>query len=261
MLRAEFKLEYNDVFRRKSVFISMLLYPYIFTAFTLLLAYAGGSPRIFEERFGVSPVIYLMTASYTLMSMLVSVDVLLWRPLFDEENGTLIYIIASPVNRLKYYLALPFPRYVEVLILGATSALPVYTYFYRLEGLVLGLLIISLIALGSILMIPFAIFIAGLVHRVGESWRVLNIVRPVLMILIGVYYPRFYMPLVGRVVSGVIPSAHIVEVIQAIVLNVNTDFYRLFAIAIALFILYAPIGRWSITSWEWKKVREGVKVT
>jgi len=88
ILRAEFKLEYNDVFRRKSVLVMLVLYPYIFTLFTLFIGYAGGSPEYFTMRVKVEPVVYLITASYMLMSIFASIDVLLWRPLYDERNGT-----------------------------------------------------------------------------------------------------------------------------------------------------------------------------
>lgn len=261
ILRAEFKLEYNDMLRRKSVLFMLIMYPYLFTLFALFIGYAGGSPEVFVEKFGLNPVLYLITSSYILMSILASVDVLLWRPLYDSENGTLVYIISSPVNRLKYYIALPFPRYTELLLMGATSILPVYVYYYGLEGVLLSLLVITLIAVGCVLMVPFAIFVAGVCHRVGESWRIINIVRPIVMILMGVYYPRFYIPLIGYVIGSLIPSSFIVEIIQRTLFHLESNTHLLLAIAFTLFFLYLPAGAWSIKAWEAKKVKEGVKIS
>jgi len=261
ILRAEFKLEYNDVFRRKSVLVMLVLYPYIFTLFTLFIGYAGGSPEYFTMRVKVEPVVYLITASYMLMSIFASIDVLLWRPLYDERNGTLIYIIASPVSRLKYYMALPFPRFTELLLLGSTSILPVYTYYYGLDGLLLGILVMLLISIGCVVMIPFAIVIVGLSHRIGESWRVLNIVRPLIMVVMGIYYPRVYMPLAGYIIGGLIPSSHIVEVVQGLLMGFHSNYFMLLVLAFTLFTIYLPLGSWSIGLWEKKKVREGVKTS
>jgi ABC-2 type transport system permease protein len=145
--------------------------------------------------------------------------------------------------------------------MGATSILPVYVYYYGLEGFLLSLLVITLIAVGCVFMVPFAIFVAGVCHRVSESWRIINIVRPIVMILMGVYYPRFYIPLTGYVIGSLIPSSFIVEIIQRTLLHLETNTYLLLAAGFALFFLYLPAGSWSIKAWEAKKVREGVKIS
>jgi hypothetical protein len=59
ILRAEFKLEYNDMLRRKSVLFMLMMYPYLFTLFALFIGYAGGSPEVFVEKFGLNPGIVL----------------------------------------------------------------------------------------------------------------------------------------------------------------------------------------------------------
>ncbi|RLG80170.1 MAG: ABC transporter permease [Thermoprotei archaeon] len=259
ILRAEYKLVYSEMIRRRSALIAMILYPYLFAGFTLFFGYTMGSAEIFSRRIGVDPVIFMITASYTVMSVLASVDDVLWRPLSDTFIGTLPYIIASPVSRLKLYLAIPIPRLTALIVMGFTSIIPVYTAYYGLEGLLSGLVVMGLITLGCLTMITLAMVIAGLVHTIGESWRVLNIVRPLVMILLGAYYPRIYMPLIGYVLSSLIPSSHIVEVIHNMLRGELSNFYILIALAIALAVLYAPGGNKSILYWEKKKVREGVK--
>ncbi len=74
LVKAEYKLVYGELLRRKSAFISLIMYPYLFTGFTLFLGYAIGSPQSFSEKIGVDPLIYLITASYLMFSILVAVD-------------------------------------------------------------------------------------------------------------------------------------------------------------------------------------------
>ncbi|MEM1815791.1 MAG: ABC transporter permease [Desulfurococcaceae archaeon] len=261
VLKAEYKLVYSEVFRRKTALVTLVLYPYIFTAFTLFVGYAAGSPRMFVERVGVDPVVYMITASFMLMSILVSIDELLWRPLFDTYIGTITYILASPISRLKLYSAIPIPRLTLLAFMGFTSIVPVYTVYYGLSGLVLGLVVVAVLVVGCLVMIPFAIVVTTTVHRVGESWRALNIVRPLMMVLLGVYYPRTYMPLVGYIISSLIPSSHVVEVVQRLLTGMQGNLFTLFVIAFILAFTYTPLGQFTLKAWEHKKVKEGVKTS
>lgn len=258
---AEYKLVYGELIRRKSAFIAMIMYPYLFAGFVLFFGYTLGSPQEFQARLGINPVVYMITASYILMSMLAAVDDILWRPLSAQWTGTLPYIIASPVNRLEYYMAIPLPRLTALIIMGFTSITPIYILYYGSTGILYGLVIMGLSALGGLLMSLPAMVIASLVHLVGESWRVLNIVRPIMMILLGAYYPRFYMPLVGYIVSSLLPASHIVEFIQKLLSTMYSPSYILLVLATVIALLYTPLSARSIYLWERKKVREGVQVT
>lgn len=261
VVRAEYKLTYAEAFRRKSALVAFIVYPYLFAGFTLFFGYAVGSPQEFEARLGVNPVIYMVTASYLVLSLLVSVDDVLWRPLAAQLDGTLPYIIASPVSRVEYYLAIPLPRLTAAVLMGFTSIAPVYTLFYGFSGLLLSLLVTSLSMLGGLLMALPAMAIAGAVHRIAESWRVLNIVRPLMMILTGAFYPRFYIPLLGYIVSMAIPASYIVELVQRLLSSFHRAEYYLVVLALVVALLYTPLGYKSIQLWERKKVSEGVQVT
>lgn len=259
LVKAEYKLVYSDLFRRKTALITFILYPYMFTAFTLFIGYAAGSPKTFIEKVNVNPFIYMITASYILMSLFASIDDVLWRPILDTYLGTLPYIIVAPMNKLEYYVAVLIPRLTAVVLLGFTSIIPVYVVYYGFEGLIMSLIIMSILILGCLTMIFFSIATAMSIHRVSESWRVLGIVRPLMMMLIGVYYPRIFMPLAGYIASSLIPSSHVVEVIQRMLMGMGGNFYMLIVLALALSFAYMPLGRVSIREWEKSKVREGVK--
>lgn len=261
ILRAEYKLVYAEMFRRKSMLVMMFLYPYVLTSFTLFIGYSFGSKQVFVERTGVAPEIFMITASFIILSMLTSIDDMIWKPLMDLWHGTLPYIIASPVSRIMLYAAIPIPRLTAVVIVGSTSIIPVYALYYGLRGLLTSLIVISLACLGAVFMITPAMVVTGLVNTVGESWRVINIIRPIFMILLGAYYPRILMPLAGLIASYALPPSHIVELIQAFLRNAASalNTLSLMGIATALFVIYAPGGSRSILLWEKKKVKEGVK--
>lgn len=262
LLKAEFKLVYGEMVRRKSAFVAMALYPYLFAGFVLFAGYAGGSPQRFVERVGVDPVPFMVTASYMIMSILTCVDDVLWRPLSDYWVGTLAYVIASPVSRLKLFLAIPIPRLVLLLLTGLAGLVPVYVVHYGLAGPPLALVVMCIAALGALTMSTLSIAVAGVVHSVGESWRVLGVVRPILLILLGAYYPRTLMPAAARALSYLIPPSHAVEAVQRILLGAaDRGVAMLLAASIAMAALYAP-GSWrSIRYWERRKVAEGVRLS
>ncbi len=259
ILKAEFKLIYGEILRRKSALIATIIYPYLFAGFTLFFGYSIGSPQLFIERVGVEPIIFMITASNIVMSIITIVDDVLWRPLHNMYIGTLPYIIASPINRLELFIAIPIPRLSLLLITGFTSIAPIYILYYGLNGIVLVLTIISLIAFGALTMSTLGIVIAGLIHTISDSWRVLNIVRPLIMVLLGAYYPRIFMPFAAYIVSLLIPSSHVVEAIHGILLGSTDNLYLLLALAIVLALIYTPGSSKSLLYWEKRKVSEGVK--
>lgn len=258
ILRAEYKLTYSELFRRKSALISIIIYPYLFTGFILFFGLTLGSIEVFNSRIGADPIIYMITASYLMISLFAVIDDILWRPISSEYDGTLPYVIVSPVNKLKYYFAIPFPRLTVIVLTGLTSIVPVYFYYNGLNGLISSLFILILTLIGSISMITIAVIIMSIVGLIGESWRVLNIVRPILMILLGVYYPRILMPTLIYIASSLIPASYIIEIIQKTLSKTPVEIYLLLAIAIAITLFYSPISYKSIYFWEKRKVKKGV---
>jgi ABC-2 type transport system permease protein len=262
LVRAEYKLVYAEMIRRKSELVLLILYPYVFTGFILLVGSGVGSPRVFEERVGVNPALFLITAGFAVMALMICIDDILWRPIWETWIGTLPYVFASPVNKLLLFSVMPLPRASLVVLIGSTSLVPLYAYQYGLAGIPLALLVVLLVVVGVFTMIPLSILTSGLLHAFGESWRAVNIVRPLVIVLLGVYYPRFYMPLVARLLSYALPSSHVVESIQRILLGLVDELtVLLLAAGVLLALLYTPASRKSLVLWEKRKVREGVKTS
>ncbi len=262
LVRAEMRMVYGDMMRRKAMLAMFIAYPYVLTLFFLLIGYALGSPRVFAARVGVRPEIFFIVGGFITMTILGVGDDILWRPMFDEWMGTLPYIIASPVSRIQHYLAIPLPRLVLVLISGSTTVVPVLAYYYGVPGLLDALTILGLTALAAVFYAAVALVITGLLFGMGgEHWRLINVVRPFLIILVGAYYPRYLLPLSARILSYMVPSSHPVEVAQRLLVGGVEAGYALMllGVATALFLLYMPAGLRSIVFWEKKKVAEGVK--
>ncbi|MEM4718404.1 MAG: ABC transporter permease [Desulfurococcaceae archaeon] len=261
VLRAEYRLIYGELVRRKSALLAVIAYPYIFTLFILTIGSATGSLEVFATRVGVNPVIYMITGSYLLLTILTSIDDLLWRSIYDTNIGTMIYIMASPVNKLVLYSSIPIPRLTIVVLIGFTSLIPVYVYINGLKGITISILVMAMSIIGCLVMIPFAVLLASSIHRISDSWRILGVVRPVIMILLGVYYPRIYLPFAGYLIGSLIPPSHVVEIIQRMLIGMHGNTIFLVTASLLLALIYYPLAEMSLRRWEKAKVREGVKTS
>ncbi len=263
VVRAEMRFVYADILRRKGVLAILIAWPYMLTAFVVIVGSSMGSPQLFAQRVGVDPVPFFIVSSFVLLSTLSVIDDIMWKPIHDELMGTLPYILSSPVNRVLYYASLPIPRLLLAVLIGSTSLVPVLTLYWGLHGFELSLAIAALGIVSALLFTPTAIVIAMALYVAGgESWRLINIVRPILMILIGAFYPRWLMPLAGYVLSSLLPPSHCVEVIQRLLTataRVSTVL-TLMGIATALAMAYLPASARSVAAWERKKLVEGVRL-
>ncbi|MBS7642397.1 MAG: ABC transporter permease [Candidatus Bathyarchaeia archaeon] len=265
ILRVEAKFMYGDIVRRRSLFLAILAYPYILTIFVLLIGSSIGSPVFFEEKVCLTPTVYLVTNGFILMSMLSVIDDILWRPILDEYTGTIAYVLSSPTSRLKHYLAIPIPRLILVLLSGFTSIVPVFIYYYGYDGFIEASIVLLMTLLASTSAIPLVMILVGVVYGLGGGiWRIVNIVRPILLMLTGVYYPRRFMPLIGQMICYAIPQSHIVEAIHLLLSaqylgSAAIDIVSLIGVATILVIVYSPLSYRSMRFWEYSRVKEGVK--
>ncbi|WP_248784092.1 ABC transporter permease [Desulfurococcus mucosus] len=262
MVKAEYVFVYGDVLRRKSALVSFLAYPYMLSAFILIVGYGVGGLNAFTEKTGVDPVLFYVSGSYIMLSVMAVSDDLMWRPDFDHWMGTLPYVLLSPVSRAYRYIAIPLPRLTLVVLLGATSVMPVFTVLEGLGGILAGLIVVLIGVLASLSFIPVSMLVMGLLYRsTGENWRVLNIVRPLLMILIGVYYPRQMMPWIGRLVTYLLPPSNSVEAAQRFLATLQLDTYSwlLIGLTVALSIVYLPVGIKGLVAWEGRLRLTGVR--
>lgn len=262
-IRAEMLLVYAEVFRRKSILAMSILWPYVMTAFMLTLGYVAGSPDVFLRKVGTSPVLFLATASYILFSTLAVVDDVMWRPVYDENAGTLPYVISSPTSTVMRYAAIPIPRFTLSLVLGATFLLPLFAVQEGLDGLLSAMIVVAVSVVATLTFIPVAVAVGlGLYSLGGESWRAINVVRPLFLVAMGVYYPRWMLSKIVYLLTALLPPANCVEIAQRVVVKLGEFNELLFPLALAVVLaitqLY-PMGR-SARKWEITKLREGVRI-
>lgn len=262
LVRAEMLLVYADLFRRKSLLIMYFLWPYMLTGFILMFGYLAGSPHAFIEKVSVEPPIFIAVGSYLVFSTLSVIDDIMWRPIYDENLGTLPYIVASPTKMSIHYISIPIPRFVVSAIMGAAALFPILVIYRGLEGFLMSLIIVLLSLLSVAVFVPLATALGlGLYIAGGENWRAINFLRPLLLIMMGVYYPRWLMSLPLYITTSLLPPAHCVEVVQRIVVGL-AEVHRLsilLTLAVVLGILYNPAMLRAAKIWEVKKLGEGVK--
>jgi len=263
LVSVEMRFVYADVFRRKSLLLMLVLWPYMMTGFVLIVGSAVGNPQAFASRVGVDPAPFFIVSSFILMSTFVVLDDIMWKPIFDEEVGTMPYIVSSPVNRLMYYIAIPLPRLTLSVVIGLTSVVPVLTLYWGFEGFITSALVLLLGIFSALTFSPLATSVAMATYTYsGESWRLMNVLRPLLMVLVGVYYPRWVMPIAMYVVTVLIPPSNSVELIQRLLAGIATveRSLMLLGVATALAVAYLPLTKLSVLRWERSKLKEGVKV-
>ncbi len=261
LVRAEYIFVIAEIFRRKSMLFTVLIWPYILLTFILLLGSAMGGLKYFQARVGVNPVIFFITGGFLLITSLAFFDDVASRFWYDEFIGVLPYIIMSPISKVLLAFAMAIPRLTINILLGVSSLIPVYVVFKGVQGITDSLIVIALSILGALLFSTLAMVFAIIVLVSGGGWRVMNIIRPLIMLLSGVMYPRFILPYVVRLISSFIPLAHTAEIIQVYIVHseITSSMLTLLGIAIALFIIYMPVSIRGFSYWELKVLRKGVK--
>ncbi len=262
ILWAEWMAFYKDLSRRKILILSLIVYPYILALLFVIMGLAVGGLTSFNQRFHVSAITFFLTMSYLMLTVLIGADMVMQRPSSDMWAGTLPYILASPAPRILRYLAVSLPLLVPFIVQGIICLAPVYVYYYGVEGAVLALLVVSLSVLAGVFMVPVGMVIMGLAYMVSEEgWRIINIARPLLLILLGIYYPRYLLPLVFRVATMIIPSSSLVEIVQYMLINSLTMSLAgiLLGIAASSFILLLPVGGKTVARWEERLRFKGVR--
>ncbi len=258
---AEFLLFIRSLQSHKSVFVAVILWPYMLTLFILLLGTFIGSPQAFSRRLGgVDPVLYFLSSSAVLMISLVVMDDVCSKVLWDRELGTLDYVLSSVKSRVLYLLAVPVPHMTFSSLLFTATVAPALVL---LKGVVHGvklLFAIAVAALGAIAFAGFSMIIAGIVLALRESWSFLSMLRPLIMLVSGIYYPAYLMPLVLRAIAYTIPLTYTVDVIRLSV-ALETPESRIFLTAIAALIVmtlvYTPLGASVYSKLERRFLEEG----
>lgn len=97
----------------------------------------------------------------------------------------------SPVPKVILVLTMGIPRLLLNIILGFSSLMPIYFVLKGVQGITDSLIVIVLSFFSALTFSTLAVIFASLVLLSGGGWRVMNILRPLILVLSGVMYPRF----------------------------------------------------------------------
>lgn len=261
LVRAEYMFILAEIIRRKSVLFVMILWPYLIMGFVVFLGRSIGGMEYFQQRIGVHPILFFITGSFLLIVSLIFFDEIASRFWYDEFIGTLPYILIAPTSKVILAFAMGIPRLIINVLIGLSSLVPVYFIFKGIFGIPEALIVISLSIFSALTFSTFAIIFSAIVLLSGGGWRTISVLRPLIMLLSGVMYPRFLLPLTAKIFTMFLPLANSVEMIQLFVAQGGLTSYSLIllGLATALAILYAPISIKSLNAWERKALIKGVK--
>lgn len=262
LVKAEGKVIMIETFRRKSMLFAMFFWPYFLTFFMVFLGSIFGSAQAFQARTGGDPISYFMASSVILMISLTIMDDIGSRMLWESWLGTLPYIMASPVRRVEFLLALPLPRAILAILWALIGLGPVVLLLKGLES-GLGLLLAVFFAiLGAVGLAGFALVVGGLMLYFREEWSIAQIIRPLMLLVSGVYYPVYLMPMWLRFIASFIPLTHAVEATRLSVMFEQPPFnvlFTLMGLILVLTALYTPMGVKVYGFFERKALKEGIK--
>ncbi|RLG75847.1 MAG: ABC transporter permease [Thermoprotei archaeon] len=261
LVRAEYMFVAAEIIRRKTILFALILWPYIIMAFIVLLGSSMGTMSYFQQKIGANPILFFITGSFLLIVSLIFFDEISSRFWYDEFIGTLPYIMIAPTSKTMLALAMGFPRLIINILVGLSSLIPVYFILKSFPGLVEALIVIALSIFSALTFSTLAIIFSSLVLISGGRWRVLSIIRPLIMLISGVLYPRFLLPLTIKFFTIIFPLANSVEAIQLFLVQEGLTAYSLMllGLATALALLYAPVSIRSLRIWEHRILIKGAK--
>jgi len=252
---AEFKCFFTEFTRRKSLIIALVLYPYILTALILFIGTVFGSPKYFKEKIPADPLLFFLSSSLTLLISLVILDDIGARFIWEEQAGTLPYLMLMPAPMTKFILASPIPRLVLTLGWVMLTLTPTAIYVKGLESGIAIVTVSSIATLGALSLMGFALIVCGLLILSKGEWAIYWIIRPLILFLSGVLYPLALMPLWLRILSMTMPISYAVEASRMLIAYENPQIKLILiniGLILALSILYTPIG---LKTYEYLELR------
>ncbi|HDD25773.1 MAG TPA: hypothetical protein ENF75_01630, partial [Acidilobales archaeon] len=244
LVKVEYMMVAAEILRRKAALFTIVAWPYVLMLFVVIIGSIMGGFTYFQQNVGVNPLLFFITGSYLLMTSLAFFDEIASRFLYDEFIGTLPYVIISPTSKVVLALTMGIPRLIINVLMGLTSLIPIYVYLRGPQGVLDAFVVILLSIFSALTFATLAAIFASIVLISGGKWRAMNILRPLMLLLSGVMYPRYLLPLITKLITGFVPLAHSVEVIQLFIrYNVFSEYmFMLMGIVVALAIIYLPIS-------------------
>ena len=217
VVAAEFYAYTRFYKNNRAMMIAAFIWPYLMVLILLGLGYLFGSLSQYAARMGVrNPVFFIVSASTVAMSSTFIIDEVANYTLYNRWNGTLPYILLTPMRLPKQLLAASIPSTLVSPAISVTSALPVALYFEGLRGAAIIAALYAVIVLGMVPLAGLSVLIAGLVLTVREETNIANSITPFLLLVSGVFYPVTILPKALQLIAVAVPVKYVVDIARAI---------------------------------------------
>lgn len=242
--------------RYPSWIFTFMALPYMISGLFYGIGYAIAGPgavQNFAEKTGSSnPLLYYLLGSIIFMTATIVMDNMGASIRQEQLNGTFELHYLSPANKVLLWSSYVLPQGTIMLMTMIGSAIPPLVYAsggVQPVALIAGA---ALLFLGILPMFGIGLVVASLTVRYKEPWAITNMLRAVISVCSGFFYPLAVLPHWLRLVSQVIPTSYVVALLREALLFNRRIFLsdpRLMVLGI-FSLLYPVLGLSFYARWE-----------
>lgn len=235
--------------------LTFIALPYMITGLFSGVGYViGGANAVqnFMENTGTSNffLFSLIGSSLFLISTIIMEDV--GNSIRSEQlRGTLELHYLTPTSKALIWTAHILPHGTISLITIAGTLIPALALT---EGVNLASIVETffILAVALVPLFGISLIIAALTVRFKEPWAVVQVIRALISVASGFFYPIYILPEWLQMLSLALPTAHAVELIRAVLIY-SKEFVLLdyrFGLLLALSLAYFVAGLRIFSRWE-----------
>lgn len=263
IIRAIYVKEMKIWLRYPSWIFTFIALPYMISGLFYGIGYSIAGPsatKNFASNTGIDdPFLYYLLGSLVFMMTTLICEDIGSSIRMEQMRGTFELHYLSPSNKALIWSSYILPHGTISLLTMFISALPPLIYrfgFQSIISLIIGLLILFI---GIIPVFGIGLIMAALTVKYKEPWAVINVVRTIITVCSGFYYPLTILPYWLQLVSQFIPTSHITMLLREVLLaNRRLIFsdYR-FTLLLFLSLIYFVLGYGFFVRWERNARRSG----
>ena len=177
----------------------------------------------------------------------------------EQLRGTFEINYVTPTNKLVLWSAPVIPHGLMSSGIMIASTLPVVIIEAGKLDPVNFFIAVMVLFLGILPLLGLGMVMAALTMRFKEPWAVINMVRVILYLLSGIYYPLTVLPEYLRYMAVVVPPNYMVDILRDLLIfqrKVILSDYRILALFI-LSSIYLILGFSLYRRWEQNARRTG----
>ena len=236
--------------------------PYMLSGFFYVIGMALGGPvatRNFAEKTGTpNALLYYVVGSAMFLIAALVIDSIGRSIRQEQYRGTFEIHYSMPISRVVLWSSHILPQGTVMFVTLGISLIPAL----MLSGLpnpisaFIGVLILTI---SMIPLFGIGLIVAALTVRFKEPWAVTNILKAVISVVSGFYYPLYVLPAWLRVLAGYLPTTHAITLIRDLLIF-NREFLASDPRVIALVVLssiYFLTGLSVFKRWESRARKTG----